>query len=434
MVGLLKSLFRSSWERQKQKTDVASVKTMSLDDIVAHIKFLGDPVRKDGLTLLIQRLYTIAFYENHVSNQNRENAARLAELLTTHLEKAWEDNPQAIAALKIANDNMIENASIFGVGSIVWKIKEESIPDAAVVAYAMRPEHRHLVPNFLEVLGAEHAQKNKHEYVRQIVLSENYEGSNAVIILHGLAVKGDKAVAALFNKKDFAALVNIPNNYVAGREVLVNLGLLPKQSNARPFQAISETKSAIANIINLRNEDDNNDSRLKGLSEEERAGLLLALDLLRLVLATGHLAQIYGKEMAEQSLEMFGDPTIKYGIERIRKIPELVLETKFGMPIDYVILDQVLSLGGNRAQTEVEYEKLKPLLEMGADWLNHERVGFQNYLRFTLRFFADPMPNIKSPIDDELNCIMRDIYLRKGSNAALAEKALYGEDWIGTES
>jgi hypothetical protein len=47
---------------------------------------------------------------------------------------------------------MVENARRFGIGSLWWKIEEESISDADIVPYVMGPKYRHLVPDFLSGL------------------------------------------------------------------------------------------------------------------------------------------------------------------------------------------------------------------------------------------------------------------------------------------
>ena len=70
---------------------------------------------------------------------------------------------------------------------------------------------------------------------------------------------------------------------------------------------------------------------------------------------------------------------------------------------------------------------------MRAAWLNQECVEFQCYLRFMLRFMSDPGPQMQSAADEEIVAFLRDLYLRKGAQASIAENLTYFEDRIGTE-
>jgi hypothetical protein len=121
---------------------------------------------------LVHRLYNIALYDNHVPEEHRKIALRLAEALTADIEKALSGNPDALAALRKANNHMIENARLHGVGSLSWKIMEESISEADILPYVMRPEHRHLVPVYLEAIGEKTVSEFRKELVRQLVLAD----------------------------------------------------------------------------------------------------------------------------------------------------------------------------------------------------------------------------------------------------------------------
>ncbi len=403
---------------------------MSLDDIIAFMKSKRNTIHMKELLSCLERLFEIALLDNHVLDQQRKIAFELIDVITQDLEKALADNPEVLATFKKTNDHMVETARLTGYGSLGWKIKEESIPEESVVAYAMQPEHRHLVPNFLTAMGTDNLKKYRHEYIRQIILSEDYEGMNAVIIMHGLAAKGDEAVAALLTPAEFNALLNVPTDYTAGRKVLVSLGLLPKQSGERPFKPISEVKELIAYMIKSREEDGKNDPRLEKLSEKEKTALLITLNVLRIVLACCHLQQIYGKETANQMMEIFKSPIVKEAIDFVSRVQELVIK-KRSWPIDLIILDQFLPVS-IQDMTEEEYQELQPYLEMASDWLNHERVGFQSFFRFMLHAVGDPRPEINSEIDQEVANYLQMTYRLKGANSSIAEKWTNFEDWIGT--
>lgn len=430
MIEFFRSLFGS--QQQMPSVEKAVIEEMTFDEIINFIKSKKESIHTKELINCLKRLYEIALWDNHVPDQKREMALQLIDAIMQDLEETLADKPDALVAIKEANNGMIENTRIIGYGSLSWKINEESIPSEDIVAYAMRPEHRHLVPNFLTAMGEENLKNCKREFVKQVILSEDYKGMNAVITMHGLAAKRDKAVAALLTPTEFNVLLNVPTDYTAGRNVLVSLGLLPKESGARPFKPLSEAKGLVAYMIKSRKEDDEKDPRLEQLTEEVKTALLIALNLLRIVLARCHLQQIYGKEIADQVMQIFKSPIVKEGIELISKVQEMAIERKPSMPIDLIILDQFLPVDGQDVTTKEEYQELQPYLDMASDWLNHERVGFQAFFRFMLRSVGDPMPEIKSDSDQELANYLRMIYELKGANSSLPEKWMNFEDWIGT--
>lgn len=432
MMKFVKSLLGATTHKQPS-VDKNTFTTMSVDDIVGFITNRKDAsFHTDELIGCLQRLYEIGLLENFIPDQKREVALKLAAVVTKQLEDIWAGDTKSIEALKAADDAMAESAKVHGYGSLIWKIKEEQVPDDHVIAYAMKPEHRDLVPNFLSAIGDELKQKGKREYIRQLILSEDYEGGNAVIMLHGLAAKGDRALAALVTPAELSALYNVPQNYAAGRGVLVSLGLLPKEGGARAFKPVSEIQNLVAYIIKSRKEEERDDPRLKELNETEKTVLLLALDFLRISLAHAQLQQIYGKETAESLIEIFKDPAVRDGIERISKLPEVVSKYTPGAPLDSLILNEVLSWEGHSAKTEEEHQKLLPYLNMGGDWLNHERVEFLSRFRFMLRAAGDPLPEAKSEADQEFMNRARMDYRLKGANLSVAEKLINLEDWIGT--
>jgi hypothetical protein len=271
---------------------------MSFDEIVAYIQSMGEKASTEQFSPLLQRLYDIALYDHHVPAQHRDAARQLAEGLKVDWEKAISDNPKALAALKHANNYLLEGVRLRGIGSLAWKIKEESVLAADVIPYIMRPEHRHLVPDCLELMGKETVLQERKEFVRHLILARQYEVPNAVLILHGLAAKDDKAVAALFTGEEHAALLAVPNNYDAGRRVLVALGLLPDTSSAKPFKPMPETLAIVACALSDRGNEEESDHRLANVPEEQRRVLLLALCFLRIHLASDNIRQIYGEEMS----------------------------------------------------------------------------------------------------------------------------------------
>jgi len=432
MKRFFRSLFRTNKERQATPSrSAASIEQMSIEDILAYAASTELKTYAQCSPLL-QRLYNIALYDNHVLEQHREIALRLAETLTADVENALSENPDSLVAFRKANNYMIENARLWGVGSLSWKITEESISDADILPYAMRPEHRRLVPDYFAAVGEETVAKMRKEFVRQLILAGQYEAGNAVLILHGLIAKGDKAATALFTAEECAALLAVPNDYDAGRRVLVNLGLLPDTSGARPFKQIPEIQTILALVLKERSNEAELDNRLAGLSEDQRQVLLLALTSLRFHLSYDNIRQIYGEEMSNLLLDIFTERTTKEAIERFGRTIHALHEMPPGKPTDLLFLDSVMAYVGIEAKSEDDWTRNGPFLDMGTEWLNRERVEFQCYLRFILRAMSDPVPKIKSAADEQVLAFLMETYRREGGWASVAEDAIYGEDWIGT--
>ncbi|MBX3348860.1 MAG: hypothetical protein KF747_08940 [Nitrospira sp.] len=161
MMTFLKSLLGATTHKEPS-VDKKTFTTMSVDDIVGFLTNKKDASFHTGeLIGCLQRLYEIALLENFIPDQKREMALKLAGVVTKQLEDAWAGDTKAIETLRAANDTMVESAKVYGYGSLIWKIKEEQIHDDNVIAYAMKPEHRNLVPNFLSAIGDELKQKSK---------------------------------------------------------------------------------------------------------------------------------------------------------------------------------------------------------------------------------------------------------------------------------
>ncbi|MGH8007003.1 MAG: hypothetical protein ACREQ3_08330, partial [Candidatus Binatia bacterium] len=337
MAGFFRSLFRTGTERREPTPSqpVPPIEQMTVDEILAYVQALeGLSVKQTSA--LQQRLYDIAFFDHHVLPQHRDVAQRLAEALNRDWETAISDNPEALASLKRANDHVLEGVRLYGIGSLFWRIEEEAISDAEAPAYAMRPEHRHLVPDYFEAIGKEKVLQVREEFVRLLILAGQYKASSAVLILHGLAAKGDKAAVALFTVEEYAALLAVPNNYDAGRRVLVALGLLPDTSNTRPFKHIPEIKTIVAFVLKDRDAESASDNRLANIPEEQKIALLLALTSLRFHLAYDNIRQIYGEEMSNALMDIFTAQTTKEAIEKFGKTIHDLMAMPPGTLVDFM--------------------------------------------------------------------------------------------------
>src|SRR5262249_16319519 len=215
--------------------------------------------------------------------------------------------------------------------------------------------------------------------------------------------KGDKACAALFTAEEYAALLAVPNDYNAGRRVLVALDLLPDISSARSFKQIPEAKTILVLILKERKDESELDKRLENLSEDQRMVLLLALAFLRIHLVCDHIQQIYGEEMSNSLMDVFTEQATKEAVEHFGKTIHALIAMPPGTPVDFMLLHSIMVLDGMEIQSEDDWNRHQPFLNMGAEWLNQERVEFQYYLRFMLRAISDPLPGpvpqIKSAAD-----------------------------------
>jgi hypothetical protein len=128
-------------------------------------------------------------------------------------------------------------------------------------------------------------------------------------------------------------------------------------------------------------------------------------------------------------MDIFTAQTTKEVIEQCGNTIHSLIAMPPGTPVDFIYLDSVMRFYG----IEGKSEDALPFLNTGAEWLNQERVEFQCFLRFMLRWMSDPVPQIKSVANEEIAAFLRDTYRRTGAEAGIAENAMYYEDWIGTD-
>src|SRR5207244_145854 len=132
-------------------------------------------------------------------------------------------------------------------------------------------------------------------------------------------------------------------------------------------------------------------------------------------------------------MDIFTSQTTQEATEQFGKTLHDLMAMPPGTPVDFMFLHMAMVFDGIGAQSEDDWNRNQLFLNMGAAWLNQERVEFQCYLRFMLRFMSDPGPQMQSAADEEIVAFLRALYLRKGAQAGIAENLTYFEDWIGTE-
>lgn len=440
MAGFLKSLFGRGTAPTNGSPPLPPIEEMSFEQILAQIHTLVGAPSARLASSLVRRLYEIAFYEHHVPTAHRTRACQVLQALKSDLEKSLADNPDAIEALRLANSHMENNVRYSGIGSLAWMLGEDKVPADEIIQYVMRPEHGHLLADLLETLEPTAVEIMRPELVRHLILSRrDHDSFNSVLILHGLAAKADKATCAIFNAKDRSALLGVPDDYSAGRAILVNLGLLPSDSKARPFAAAVSTDSLVALMASVWKQRDasaQSDLRIETETDERRTVALMALSMIRSHLTRRMLGQIYGSEVSAAVLAIHTLDSSRNTLEMFDLMADKLAAIDPTPPIDFMLFRHVMELGGLAPETEEDFENGRKWLELGEDWLNHERVELQEYLRFILRWMSDAdVPEIRSMADTEIAEFIRELYVRKGAHAGIAEKTLvHFEDWIGTDA
>ena len=400
MAGFFKSVFgkRSAGVKQEIPLTYEQLKGVPFDQLLKVLNSLKPEAMTFGPThAIFRRLQEIALIDNHVPEEQRDTARKLADALAADLEILFSNDPQKLALFKTEVDETRELARRGGYGSLVWRLNEYPMSSAEVLPYVMKPEHRHLVPDFLEIMGPDKIASMKHLMVQQLVLQAGYNSQNSVLILHGLATKGDKAAAALLTSDEYAALLNVPGNYAGGRGVLVGLGILPEVSDAIPFKPVSEIKDVLESLHDLLREMHERaeaDPRVIGLSEDKKYALLLTLDFLRVELATALLCQIYGEESAYDVVTIFSDPAVIEQLGRFREVAQVLKKMTPGTPVEWALLDAVMSSGGIEAKSEEEFNSSREFFDLGVAWLNKERVEFLDHLRSRLRPVANEQEDL----------------------------------------
>ena len=199
MLAFLKSVFGgSSQERRssvlRQEPSI-SYEGLSFQDLLALSQSLPPKPEGKMLTALARRYYHIALYDNHIPQEQRDAALKLAEALTADLERAVASNPQSLAALRDATTFIVDNVRRNGYGSLAWKITEYSISNADTISYIMKSEHRDLLPDFLGIMPPDAVAAAKPHMVRQLVIQSGYETERAVFIVNNLVAEGDRTRA-----------------------------------------------------------------------------------------------------------------------------------------------------------------------------------------------------------------------------------------------
>lgn len=365
---------------------------MSVAELVVTVQSRTEPMTTDLMLPVMKRFYHIVLFENHIPDTDRNKAITLAGAIQKDLEAALINNPDAISAIRTSVDQLRELAKQGGYGSLVWQINEYSISAAETVKFIMNPEHRDLVSNYLTTISPGTLASIKVHLIRELVLQSNYETRNAVLVLHGVAAAGDKAAMALLSANEYQALLSVPDDYYGGRRVLEEMDLLQRTTRTSDVRAASEIEKVLQSVSLLvveRTRLTESDPRINVLSKDKRVALLLTMLLLRLDLFRSTFRQIYGKDAEYDIATLLNDPA---GLEhwyRFSKAADAVKNIGRGIPVDFALLDWVMTSGDVEAKTETEFNNNRSFYQMAVLWLNTERVEFLQALRQILPIGPD---------------------------------------------
>jgi hypothetical protein len=390
MAGFLKSLFRGNPAKAGPKPK--DISEMSVAELVVTVQSRTEPMTTDLVLPVMKRFYHIALFENHIPDTDRNKAITLAEAIQKDLEAALINNPDAISAIRTYVDRLRELAKQGGYRSLVWQINEYSISAAETVIFIMNLEHRDLVPNCLTTISPGTLASIKVHLIRELVLQSNYETRNAVLVLHGVAAAGDKAAMALLSANEYQALLSVPDDYYGGRRVLEEMDLLQRTtrtSDVRPASEIEKVLQSVLLLVVERTHLTESDPRINVLSEDKKVDLLLTMLLLRLDLFRSTFRQIYGKDAEYDIATLLNDLAGLQYWHRFSKAADAVKNIGRGIPVDFALLDWVMTSGDVEANTEAEFNNNGSFYQMAVLWLNTERVEFLQALRQILPIEPD---------------------------------------------
>ncbi len=198
MFGFLRTPFSKRAKADPAKTpsglSPSYFENMPVSELISTARSLGSwfTLTFDVTTALIRRLHSIALFDNHVAAGHRQLAGEMADGLIKDLERSL--NATQLQALNKAVSNTKELARKGGYGSLAWQLREFAISSQDTIPYVMKPQHRHLVPDFVDVVGPDAISSAKPFMLREGIRTAKYHSDDPVLILHGLAASGDKAL------------------------------------------------------------------------------------------------------------------------------------------------------------------------------------------------------------------------------------------------
>jgi hypothetical protein len=428
----------SSLKKSKESEKIIKFDGMNIKQLLEYSAQIKNNFTWDTAKEMIKRLFEIAFYDYDASDKDRQMAKKLLGAVIKDVENSLSSNPEALQALKTANQYTIDGIELFGIGSLNWQIRAPGVSEEEVIKMIIDPSSGPLIPNFLKAMGEEEWSQLKGAVIKALILDRRYGGeSNAVLILSGLIAGTDLVAWNIMNTSERSTLMGVSKNYKNARDVLVKYGLLPSKSSALPMtpQMPDEELAGIV-LISTHDRDDSiwpsNITKMYELfDEDQKAFISVNLFIIKIIIFLDLIRDVYGKDVALEvetnvmdNLKESSEKRFKDFLETIRSAEEMALSGNSGLGIDKIIASGLMDFYIPKGLSE---EKQVELRDIVAEIFNIERRSSLHKFRFYLRFFA----NKGVEHSESLKKYNGDLYRHLSSRVGELEKGLLFEDWIG---
>jgi len=436
----------------------SAIDKMSLDEILVYVSSLEDNVTSVPFGTLTKRLYEIAYFDHHIPTEKREAAVQLLGSVKQDVKESFKDHPDLLNAYQAANQFMEDNIIKFGYGSLAWLSEENQIKAKDIIGYVMKPEHGHLLSEYLKIMreGSGGTLRKIKPYLIKnlIILRHHFPGGmeNAVLEVFGLVTKKDPAAFAIFSDDELKTILRTPKNYQEARNILVKYGLLPKLSQSGPFTPMRKDEFLTTIIMlsshfkegagkyNFWKQNPEIKDFYENLeNENEKPSLRVYLMAQRILLWLDLIKDIYGEAVYER-IKNIVFAQLKNIMElgfndlfKAIKTAEISYNPEMDASFDVLTTYSLMFVGGLIKDSNKLSEENERLLQGYANILNRDRVESLDVFRFYLRFFASPPSIDIEEIDDEIWNKLMERYVSKGAFVGGIEKSLYMEDWIGVD-
>jgi hypothetical protein len=195
-----------------------NVETASLAAIVTRIlnNPRGTQIDARELIQYYRRLVDIAWFDNHVTDEERDTAEKAATAMKADILKSFEDNPAASKAFIEASDCQMENLLFYGRGSLTWLAEEQGITAAQHVDFIVQPEFAHLVPAHLTMLSDETMATTRYPVMKALIAARRSSPDQSdAHSLYALHQKGDRSIEILLKADELKVLKATVQDYPA---------------------------------------------------------------------------------------------------------------------------------------------------------------------------------------------------------------------------
>ena len=431
---------------------------------------------------ITRRLIDLTYHDRDTSTEDREMGIQLIPGLISSIEESLKHHPNELEKIQLALQYHLNSARTLGYGSLSWKIFGPGVNKADFINIIIDPSSGPLIPDFLATQRDTWTQL-KPLVLRELILDRRRTNEyNAVLMLSGLVSGYDMVAWNVLTENERESLLNVSNDYVSARDVLVKYSLLPRDSGAIPLTPnLDEDFLELMVIIGIKRpleiqsflqSNEYLEEKFASLNDALQDCVTMLVATLRLKLWMDIIEGEYGqptrKRVEKQCMEnVFLEsnnlsPSFEWFLDKFTLIdgdrspdsqgPDYALATVF---TDREMFPGLISEGDVQVSEEEELQIVTNI----ANILNYCRVSALQEYRHTLRYYSKYPPTedgrpAASPgtlpwalpegfeveLPDELpeeiqedlpEEIVNSLYLAFGSWAPKVEQKLLLEDWIG---